>query len=523
MINSKIACMFLLLFAFALSAQEEQGNTKKTKVYLEYADVLTFDKVRIADAQILTGDVRFRHDSSYMYCDSAYFYQSNNSLEAFSNVRMEQGDTLFVYGDYLHYDGNTALARLRGNVRMENQNATLFTDSLNYDREKNIGYYFKGGFIVDEQNDLFSVFGEYSPGTKDAVFNDSVHLENPDFVLDSDTLLYNTDSKVATILGQSIIVSDSATVHTSRGWYDTAGKKSYLLDRSLLVSGSQFLTGDSLFFNEGEQYGEAFGNMNLTDTTRRVAMEGAYGYYHEQTKYAFATDSALFMEYSKGDTLFLHADSLMMMTTADSLRLLKAYYGVRFYRVDMQGVCDSLQFNTTDTVMHMYKEPILWNAKYQITGDTIAVYMKDSTIEYAHIHPYAFSIQEVDTAYYNQVKGQDMKAFFSGRTVDRVDVSGNVETIYFPIDDKDGEKIGMNEMQSAFLSMWIKNNKLEKLLVTGAPTATLYPIPDLTADKKTLKDFIWFDYLRPTDRWDIYRESKRKTKAAPHKNNKFVY
>lgn len=523
MINDKLGYILLFFLAFSLNAQEKQEKTKKTKVYLEYAEVLSFDKLRMADAQILTGDVRFRHDSSYMYCDSAYFFQSSNSLEAFSNVRMEQGDTLFVYGDYLHYDGNTSLARLRENVRMENKTVTLFADSLNYDRKANLGYYFEGGYIVDEQNDLFSVYGKYSPETKYAVFNDSVRLENPNFVLDTDTLLYNTESKVATILGKSVIVSDSAIVHSSRGWYDTAAKKSYLLDRSTLVSGDRFLTGDSLFYNEGEKYGEAYGHMNLTDTARKVVLEGAYGYYHEQTGYAFATDSALFMEYSKSDTLFLHADSLLMTTTADSMRMLKAYYGVRFFRKDMQGVCDSLQFNTTDTVLHMYDNPILWNTRYQITGDTIAVYMKDSTIDYAHIHPYAFSIQEIDTSYYNQIKGQDMKAFFTGQTVNRVDVAGNVESLYFPIDDKDGEKIGMNEMKSAFLSMWIKNNKLDKLLVTGEPSATLYPIPDLTASQKTLDGFEWFDYLRPLHRWDIFRKTKRKTPTAPRKNNKFVY
>ena len=140
-------------------------TTKKTLVYLLHADTVSYDKeVMKADAQFLEGNVSFRHDSSYMYCDSAYFFEATNSLEAFSNVRMEQGDTLFVYGNYLFYDGDTQIAYLRENVRMENGQVTLFTDSLNYERIPDIGYYFDGGLIVDSLNQLSSFYGQYSPG-----------------------------------------------------------------------------------------------------------------------------------------------------------------------------------------------------------------------------------------------------------------------------------------------------------------------------------------------------------------------
>lgn len=94
-------------------------SAKKEKVYLLHADSLTFDAEQSADYRVLHGNVQFRKDSMYMYCDSAYFYEANNSLDAFSNVRMEQGDTLFIYGDVLYFDGNEQIARLRDNVRME--------------------------------------------------------------------------------------------------------------------------------------------------------------------------------------------------------------------------------------------------------------------------------------------------------------------------------------------------------------------------------------------------------------------
>ena len=508
--------------ADSLQVMTDTVPPKKTKVYLIHSNTLSFDKAVKPDAQILNGDVCFRHDSSYMYCDSAYFFEQTNSLEAFSNVRMEQGDTLFVYGDYLFYDGNTQVAYLRENVRMENGQVTLFTDSLNYERIPNIGYYFEGGLIVDSLNQLSSFYGQYSPETKLAVFNDSVQVENPDFTLYSDTLHYDTESKVATILGPSVIVSDSGTIHTSRGWYDTVNNTSLLLDQSQVESGEKILIGDSIFYNRDTGMGEVYGNMSLVDTAQHVTLQGEYGYYNEQTGYAFATDSARFLEYSQGDTLFLHADTLQMVTVDSVYREIKAYYGVRFYRIDMQGVCDSMQFNTRDSVLYMYTEPVLWNEQYQLYGDTIAIYMNDSTIEYAHVIQFAFAAQHVDSSYYNQLKGNDLKAYFEGQAVHQIDVAGNAESIFYPL-EKDGAKVGMNETKSGFLTIWVKDNKLDKLKIWPSPVGSMTPIPDLKPDQKMLKDFYWFDYLRPKNRDDIYEVVKRKATESPKRSNKFVH
>lgn len=492
----------------------EADTVAKTKVYLIHVDTLSYDKeVMKEDAQFLQGNVVFRHDSSYMYCDSAYFFETTNSLEAFSNVRMEQGDTLFVYGNYLFYDGDTQIAYLRENVRMENGQVTLFTDSLNYERIPDIGYYFDGGLIVDSLNELSSYYGQYSPATKLAVFNDSVRLENPNFTLYSDTLHYDTESKIATILGPSIIVSDSGTIHSSRGWFNTEANTSVLLDRSEVYTGDRVLIGDSISYNKESGFGEAFGNMLLRDTAQKVTLEGQYGYYNELTEYAFATDSARFLEYSQGDTLYLHADTLQMSTVDSTAREIKAFHGVRFYRTDMQGVCDSMQFNTSDSVLYMYREPILWNQQYQLYGDTIVVYMNDSTIDYAHVIQFAFAAEHLDSTYYNQLKGNDLKAYFEGQSVRQIDVEGNAESIYYPLDGQ-GAKIGLNDTKSGFLTIWLKDNKLDKLKIWPSPQGNMVPIPDLKPEQKTLKDFFWFDYLRPKNKDDIYKVVKKRAEDA---------
>ena len=143
-------------------------------VYLENADEIRYSQRLNPDAQLLVGNVVFRHDSMYMYCDSALFFQAANSFNAYKNIRVEQGDTLFMFGDSLYYDGTLRLARVRDNVRLENRDMILLTDSLNYDRNRSLGYFFKGGVLLDMDNTLTSEYGQYDTNLGVAVFRDSV-------------------------------------------------------------------------------------------------------------------------------------------------------------------------------------------------------------------------------------------------------------------------------------------------------------------------------------------------------------
>ena len=131
-------------------------SSKKSMIYLEETDIMSFDQERLPDIQLLRGNVKMRHDSTYLYADSVYFNQKANDFIAFSNVRIEQGDTLFVYGDVLYYDGNSKMSRLRDTVSMLNRDVILTTDSLNYDRILNVRYYFIGVQITADDNVLTS-------------------------------------------------------------------------------------------------------------------------------------------------------------------------------------------------------------------------------------------------------------------------------------------------------------------------------------------------------------------------------
>jgi len=513
---------FLVIYVSAQTVMQMQPSMGGPKTQIEMKTAQRLDHREGFDPTVLIDSVILYHDGAYMYCDSAYLDQATNTFEAFSNIRIEQGDTLFLYGDYLHYDGNTKLLRIRHNVRLENKDVTLFTDSLNYDRILNFGYYFNGGMLVDSLNELTSYWGQYEPNIRIATFSDSVRLVNNKFTLYSDTLKYDTDTKIATILGPSTIVSDSGFIHTKRGWYNTQTEESMLFDRSLIINkeGNMTLTGDSISYNRALGYGEVFGNMFMQDTSKKVILRGHYGSYNERIDYAMATDSAWCVEYSQGDSLYLHGDTLKLIS--DSIyRQIKAYYGVRFYRSDFQGVCDSMQFNTRDSILYLYKSPVLWNESFQLSGDTIEIFMNDSTIDRVHMKEYCFAIEDKDSAHYNQLKGRDLKAFFENKQIKYIIVEGNAESIFYP-EEKGGAMLGMNQTESSFLSITLFDKKIEKLKLWPKSKGIMTPLPDLVPEQMRLKDFLWFDYLRPKNKDDIFRKIKKKEEIVrPRISNKF--
>lgn len=537
-----VLCLFVICL---LSAQEKKANQKlpekkdsvtveqkktgtsekqKTRVDLLYADKAKADKLLRPDVQVLIGSVKMKHDSMYMFCDSALIFEKINSVEAFGNVRMEQGDTLFIYGDYLYYDGMSKLAMLRENVRMINRNTVLTTDSLNYDRLYNLGYYFEGGTLTDEDNVLTSVWGEYSPATKLSVFNHDVKLVNPKFVLTSDTLKYSTASKIATILGPSDIVSDKNHIYSERGEYNTATGQAELLDRSVLTNEGKKLTGDSLFYDRNLGYGEAFNNVQMNDTVHRNMLTGDYCFYNELTGNAVATIRAVAIDYSQGDSLFMHGDTLRLVTynlkTDSTYREMRVYHKVRAYRTDVQAVCDSLVYNSKDSCMTMYYDPVLWHGSQQLLGEEIKIYMNDSTINWAHIINQALVVEKKDSIHYNQVTGKEMKGFFTDGDMRRVEVNGNVLVVFYPVEERDSSLIIMDYTEGSFLRMFLKDRKMERGTFIGKTTGTAYPLNQIPADKYRLPSFVWFDYIRPLNKEDIFNWRSKKAGEVLQKSDR---
>ena len=506
--------MFILVFIVSVFLPMMVWAQGEGRVHLLHSDRLYHDISIDARAQILVGNVQFRHDDVLMYCDSALFYEASNSMDAFGNVRMVQGDTLSLTGDVLYYNGLDKLARVRNNVVLVHGETTLYTDSLDYDRLYNVGYFFEGGHLVTQDNDMTSDWGEYRPETKIAVFNYNVHMVTPAppqqarTTLLSDTLYYNTVTSVANVRGPSTIDDGGCHIYTEFGYMDSNNNNLTLLKRSEMSNNGKKLIGDSIVWNSVDSIGEAFGNILYTDILSNNAMTGNYCYYNDKLGYTLGTDSACIMDFSQGaDTLYMHADSIKMFTfnvkTDSAYRTMHAYNHVRMYRTDMQGVCDSLVYQTRDSMMIMYKDPILWTGSQQLLGEEIQAFMNDSTIDSIYVLRQTLSCERLDSLHYNQVAGHEMHSYMENGEMKMTHVIGNVIVNYFPFDD-DSLMVAMNHMESTEMKMFMGENRKMKKIWMPAATGTFYPIPMIPADKRFLDNFQWFEHIRPISPQDIF-------------------
>ena len=498
---------------------------QRDKVFLERANEMRAEQGK--DYQIVVGDVEFRKGDMFMYCDSAHFYDNPGALQAYGNVRMEQGDTLFVYADELNYADSTQLAILYADpgkkVRLINKDVTLTTDVFNYDMGIELGYYEVGGVLTDKENRLDSWYGEYSPSSKDALFKENVHLnslgDNDTLDIYTEEMLYNTLTHIAILDTTSTIMSADGTIYTTSGVYNTETSQADLYHRSLVVaSNGNTLTGDTLYYDRNLGFGEAFGNIELTDTTNKVILNGDYGFYFEIADSALVTGRALAKEYSSpSDTLYMHGDTIRtfivitpeqalndsVTVPADTTHHLIAAPHVKFFRNDLQGLCDSMTFVQRDSMMYMNYHPVVWNESKQIFGNVIQVHLRDSTADWARLPEFGFMAEWIDEEFYNQLTGKEMYATFANGTIKHLDVSGNVQAIMLPMEnDSTYNKIA--NLESSFLSADFKNQTIEYLKMWPETPGTMTPLYLAKKSLFYLPQFRWLEPLRPTSPQDVF-------------------
>ncbi len=499
------------------------------RVFLERADLLT--KAEEDSFMVLVGNVVFTKGGMTMRCDSAHYVAETESMDAFGNVSMTQGDTLEVTADELNYNGLTEIAVLYADadrkVLLRNRNVTLETDVFVYDLGIELGYYEVGGKLTDASNVLTSLKGEYAPSTKEANFYIDVHLNSRDSTdtLDiySDTLYYNTNTHIAELHSPSRVVNARGTIYTTLGIYDTDSNFTSLYRRSSVVTPQgQTVTADSIYYDRDAMFAEAFGNIIMTDSAHKSEIHGNYGYYDQAADSSFVTGRAMLMEFSEDDTLFLHSryiqtfrrfdtvhidEDTVTRTPAydriDTSQVAVAYPRVRFFRNDIQGICDSMRFTRADTMLSMFVNPVIWSENRQIFGKQIDIKLNDSTIERAIIPEQAFTAQHIEDDHYDQLSGKEMTAWFENGQMRRLNVNGNVEIIAYP-EESDSTINKIVNAESSFLEAWFKGQTTERIKMWPAITGTATPLFLAKPSIYYLPKFKWFADIRPRDKEDIF-------------------
>ncbi len=493
----------LAIIVLCISSIHGQGGRK----ILYRADMGYYDEEAYPGAQRLIGNVKFKQDNVIGYCDSAHLYEADNYIIAFGNpVRFVISDSIRLFGQRATYDGNIRQASISGLVRLENGKSYLLSDSLFYDLNIDCGFYVTGGQIFNEADTLTSQIGKYYTNTDDAYLHQNVLLRSSSYQMDCDSLRYNAASKIAYFISPTHLVNEENTIFTDRGLYNTEADVSILYGNVQLLGEKQQLFADSIYYDQTLKYGKAWNNARFVDTVNHFIVMGNYLEHHEKGGTSIATDSNLLIYIDENhDSLYLHCDTLKVdFDTASNPTLFRAYFHTKFKHKDLQGACDSIVYNVEDSLLVMYYNPVCWTDNYQLSGDTVRFTILDSIHSTIELCKSGFIVGSLfEDTEFNQIKGLNIKGFLEDKNLQRVDIVGNAECVYY-IQEEDSTLIGINTSITSEMRIYLDSNHIQQIRYFDAPNGQVYPDEKMEDKNRKLLGFRWLDLYRPRKPEDLY-------------------
>ncbi len=490
-------------------AQEPAEEAKQINIV--YGANFTKNEVEYPGASIFSKDerqVQFEHQGADLWCDVAIYFQRENRLQAIGNVLLKQGDSVQMTSERINYEGDTKLAKAWGNVVLTNASMTLRTDTLRMDRTKQEAYYQDKGTVIDSANTLTSRIGRYFMELKKYQFRDSVHIDNPEYILDSEQLDYYTTSKNAYMYGPSTIVGDTYKIYCERGFYDTKIESGYGIKNTKVNYNNRIVEGDSVYFDKASEFASATNNIVVTDTINQGIIRGHYAEVFKAKDSVFVTKRAVSISVQEQDSLYVHGDTLMV-TGKPEARILRAFRNAKFYKKDLSGKCDSIHSEEKTGITQLIKNPVLWNVDNQMTGDSIHLKSNLETEQLDSLkvlgNAFVISLDSISMQGYNQAKGKDLYGKFLDNELKIIDLIKNTEVIYYMYNDDD-ELIGIDRTICSKIRITMADNDVEDLTFYVEPDGTIFPDKDLPVEERKLKGFIWRGDERIITKDDIFDE-----------------
>ena len=515
-----IALFIGLIFGGHTQAQQ---TPEKRTVEIRQAGSAVRDEAKFPGATLLTKKNNTRvvlfHQGARIESDRAFFYNAENFFKADGEVVFTQGDSLRMDCAYMEYNGQNQKAKAWGDVVLKRPDMTLRTDTLHMDRIAQEAYYNTPGRIEDQESILTSNRGRYFMEEKKYRFQSRVHIDNPEYILDSDQLDYYTEKDLAYLYGKSHIVGDTYDIECLRGFYDLNAQRGYFKREATIYYDGKIIQGDSLYFEDAREYAAATNNISITDPINKSVITGHYGEIFKAKDSAIITRRALAMNIVEQDSLYIHADTLVA-TGPENDRRLRGFYGVRIYKSDMSGVSDSLHFNENEGIIKLLKKPlsrqeqqvfteidfnrtnpVMWFGKSQMSGNEIQLFIEpqNRTLDTLKILGRVFIIEKdsLDRGGYNQIKGGFLKGNFENGALERIDIDKNTEVLYYMYAEDTGELIGIDRTDCSSLNMWIENNAIGSIQFNVQPSGNVFPDKDIEKNERRLEGFIWKEDQRP--------------------------
>ncbi|WP_281847914.1 OstA-like protein [Olleya namhaensis] len=516
---------YFLFLAFVMQLGMAQQKHIEIKDSGAFGDI---DEENFPGASILTrsdqGQVHIYHDGIDMFCDKAIFYGKEDFIEAYGNVNMKQGDTINLTSKYVEYSGKTQLAFASGDVVLKDPQSTITSDTLYFNRASQESYYKSGGKVVrDSSGTITSRIGRYYMNEKKYRFVDSVKLVNPQYELNTKTLDYYSDNGHAYMYGPSTIVGDSSKIYSERGFYDTTNDTGYFVRKSRIDYDNRVVKGDSIFFDRKRNFASASNNITVTDTVNSSLIKGHYAEVYRAKDSVYITKRALAITIQEKDSIYMHADTLMI-TGKPQHRITRGYYNAKIFKKDISAKADSIHADQKTGLTQLInlarlnkgdafsaaRKPILWNVDNQMTGDTIHLKSNpvseklDSLIVFNN----AFTISKdtISENAYNQISGKRLIALFNDNNdINEVHILKNAESINYTRNDN-GELIGIDKAKSANIVIYIEDKEVVEFRREFDPEAKTHTEDDLPENARKLRGFDWRDDERPTSVEDLFKD-----------------
>lgn len=498
----------IFLIAFCLNTFAQNPTTTKAsdkdqkEIEIINSDYFIYRNTDY-EVQFLIGNVKIRHENTYLECDSALVFKASKRIDAYGRVYINHNGDIDIYCDTGYYFGLRKTADLKGHVSLSDGKMKLEAPEVIYDMNTSIGQYNSDGKVTSEESVITSQKGTYYNKTSDIFFRDNVTVNNPKFVLTSDTLQYNSKTDKATFFSYTTIKGDGSTIQCYTGHYDTKRGLADFGSNTKIINGNQTLYADSIYYDRNLEYAKTYKHYTMIDDSNKVTIIGTRANYKEENKYLLAIERPLLMNYSDADTLYLKADTLISFTKDSSdKRFFTAYSDVRLFKKDLQAKTDSLYYSYEDSTFKLFYDPILWSDQMQSTADTIFILTKNNKADQIQYYKNAFIVMQTIKNYYDQIKGNYIIGYLVNNEISYMDVKGSAESNYYGKNDNN-KLIGMNYAACSAMKIFFSNKKVDIVKFINKPTAVFTPIRKLTTEQKYLKNFKWHDDLRPKSPLDL--------------------
>ncbi len=482
--------------------------------------------------QTLAGNAKVRQGNTILEGDSIVLDKSTGIAEVFGNVHINDADTVNTYAQYLKYVGNEQMAYLSNDVRLTDGRAKLTTNNLEYNLKTGIATYKNGGKVVNEKTTLTSEEGVYYSDTKDAFFKRNVHLNDPKYKMTADSLRYNTAFKNAYFISPTHIVSDNGIVDTKSGTYNLQTGEAVFLDKTVFRDSTRFISGNKIAIDEKSDMIQIDGNGKFVDSSNNVIVLGNEIHIDKKNSSFLATRKPVMILYQNNDSTYIAADTLFsgrrvkdstdkkLRTTKDTLqqplaidvnkhsqdtvRYFIGFHHVRIFNDSLQAVSDSLHYSTVDSAFKLFGNPICWNNNTQLTGDTIYLTTEHQKAKQLKVFFNAMVINKTNDGLYNQMSGKTINGYFKNGNIDYIRTKGSpAESIFYPQDD-DSAYIGLNRSKGDVIDIIFTNKEINRIKFISDVDGTLYPMNQIPAAIKYLKNFKWQEEKRPKNKLELF-------------------